>query len=273
MRYTPPMSRCVSLLILGLAACGSSSGNSPDGGGPGSNHPDGSTPPGGPDAFVPQDAPAGPFGCLGKPVPTLAPDPVVISGVADTVNGSFSVVTASGVKVVAEGSDGTALGSAVTDGSGTYSISLPTGGHALDVHLAATKSGDRNSTLYPATTLYESTSAGDIVIISQSDFNLLVSVAGAQQSSNNGAVGVIVLDCEGNTLSGATVDIPGGDVIYVAGGSPSSSATATDSEGVALVFNVPPGDATLSASVGGMTLRSHVVQSTAGVTTTAAIRP
>ncbi len=264
------MSRCLPLLVVvvaALAACSSSNNTTADG--PPGSH-DG--PPTGPDAFVPQDSPPGPFGCLNHPVSMFAPDPIVIAGVADTVSGT-SIVTASGVTVVAEDDNGTALGSAVTDGSGTYSISVSTGGKSEDIHMQGTHSGDRDTTLFPATAFYESSSNADIVIISQDDFNLIAEFSGVTQDASNGAVGVVVLDCDGNTLSGAVVSIPGGDVVYVMNDQPDTSATSTDTTGVALVFNVPPGSATLSATVGGMTLRSHTIQAAAGVTTTATIRP
>ena len=269
------MSRCVSLSLslslgLGLVACTSGTAETP--GGDGGSQVDGHGG-GGLDAFVPQDSPPGPFGCLGQPVPTGAPDPVTLSGTAQTLSGT-SAVPASGVAITALKGDGSTLASATTDSSGAYSLSLPTGGHALDVHLSATKSGDRPTALYPATKLYMNTDAGLILIISQSDFDFVAQLSGENQSSSKAAIGMAVVDCEGNTLAGATVTTnPPGDVVYVSGGQPDTNATSTDSSGVALVFNVPAGDVTVAATVNGMTLRSHSVNAAAGVTTTAAIRP
>jgi hypothetical protein len=43
-------------------------------------------------------------------------------------------------------------------------------------------------------------------------------------------------------------------VRYFNGVQPSMTATATDVGGIALIANLPPGKATLTATVGGMTL-------------------
>ncbi len=267
------MSRCVSVaLSLGLVACTSGTAANPGGADGGNTRIDGHGG-GGPDAFVPQDSPPGPFGCLGQPVPAGAPDPVTLSGTAQTLSGT-TAVPAKGVAITAVKGDGTTLSTATTDSAGAYSLSLPTGGNALDVHLTATKSGDRPTALFPATKLYMNTDAGLILIISQSDFDFLASLSGENQKSSKAAIGLAVVDCEGNTLSGATVTTdPPGDVVYVSGGQPDTNATSTDSSGVALLFNVPAGNVTVSAIVGGMTLRSHSINAAAGVTTTAAIRP
>ena len=230
---------------------------------------------GGSDAFVFMDAPAGPFGCLGQPVPTTAPDPVALSGTATTLSGTTSV-PAPGVKVQAlHISDNSAITASVTtDSSGAYSLSLPTGGNALDVYLRASKSGDRDTTVFPATNLFADSTGGEVVIITQSDFDFLAQLSNKSQSSSKGAVGVIVTDCDGTVLQGAVITTqPSVPVVYVNNGTPDTSATSTDATGVGLVFNVPAGSVTLSATVNGMTLRSHTINAIAGVTTTAAIRP
>ena len=83
-----------------------------------------------------------------------------------------------------------------------------------------------------------------------------------------------MFDCQGSAISGAKVDIPGGQVIYVGSNNqPDGAAVMTSTSGIALVFNVPAGSATVSATVGGMSLRSHTINAEAGVTTTAAIQP
>ncbi len=267
------MARSVIFFTL-LAACGASTPDNVQ------TNPDGHQPVdakqgGGSDAFVFEDAPAGPFGCLGQPVPTTAPDPVMLSGTATTLSGTTSV-PAPGVQVQAlHLSDNSTIAPPVTtDANGAYSFSLPTGGAALDVYLRASASGDRDTTVFPATDLFANSTGGEVVIITQSDFNFLASLANKTQSSSKGAVGVIVTDCEGNVLSGAVITTnPSVPVVYLNNNSPDTSATATDATGVGLIFNVPAGNVTLSATVNGMTLRSHQINAIAGVTTTAAIRP
>ena len=257
-------------LLLGGFACSPSTGSATAGDGGTTDSRGGGTHT---DAFVQQDAPAGPFGCLGQPVPTTAPDPVTLAGSAQTIDGTDEV-PAKGVKITAQHADGSTIASTTTDANGAYSLAMPTGGDALDVHLTATKSGDRDTALYPATTLYTDTNAGYILIISETDFDYLAQASGQSQSSSKAAIAMGVIDCDGTALAGATVTTsPAGTVVYLTGGSPDQDATSTDSSGVALVFNVPAGAVTVSASVSGMTLRSHSINAAAGVTTTAAIRP
>ena len=225
------------------------------------------------DGGAPQDSPPGPYGCHGQPTPTTAPNPATLGGSAVTISGT-SEVAASGVTVKAEDASGNVLGTATTNGSGAYSMSLSTGGQALDVHLYASKSGDLDTAVYPATALYESTNGGYVVIITSSDLSLLGELSGQSQDSNKAAIGVIVVDCLGNAISGATVSTdPAGTPVYLSGGLPSSSATSTDSTGIGLVFNVPPGTVNVSAMANGMTLRSHSIEGVAGIVTTAAIEP
>jgi hypothetical protein len=110
-----------------------------------------------------------------------------------------------------------------------------------------------------------------MVMITSTELGFIGDFCSVTQGSG-GAVGVVVVDCDGNLVSGATVDIPGGDVHYLGSGN-SCESTGTGSAGIAFVFNVPAGSATLSASVGSMQLRSHTIDIKAGYTTTAVIQP
>jgi hypothetical protein len=257
--------RALSFLLVGLAACGGSNAASDASGGGDGSHPI--------DAFVPLDAPPGAYGCLGKPVPPVAPNPIMVTGKADTLSGS-TIVGVAGVSVKVLKPDGTMLTSTTTAADGSYSFSLPSAGRPVDMYLRASLSGDRDTTLFPATPLYGSSDGGVLIMIKQSDFDLLATFSGTSQDAAKGAIGVVVVDCDGKVLPGAKVTTsPAGDVVYVKGMAPDTTATMTDASGVALVFNVPAGNVTISAAVGGMTLRSHTVNALAGVTTTTAIRP
>jgi hypothetical protein len=99
----------------------------------------------------------------------------------------------------------------------------------------------------------------------------LASVTAAGNPGTVGLVGVIVHDCNGAAVAGATITLTEGgtevgDMRYVAGSLPSSTATMTDSNGGAFIFNVPAGTATVSAHVGAMTLRTHSFAVTGGAT-------
>jgi hypothetical protein len=67
---------------------------------------------------------------------------------------------------------------------------------------------------------------------------------------------------------------PPGDVRYIANSVPSKAAVATDSTtGSALILNVPPGNTTISAFVGGMALRSHSLDGVAGAVMQTDVQP
>jgi hypothetical protein len=162
--------------------------------------------------------------------------------------------------------------------NGNFALSLATGGVALDGYIKATKAGYRDTYLYPPTIIYQNLSGAAVLILQPATFNLLVNLAGATQTAGNGALGLVVLDCNNDPVPGATVSakVGGADVgmiRYTSGMLPSAGATATDTSGLAFVFDVPPGDVTVSAQVGSMTLRTHVVAVHADANTTTAVRP
>src|SRR5207237_1440136 len=59
----------------------------------------------------------------------------------------------------------------------------------------------------------------------------------------DGFIAVVVTDCAGNPLPGATVSSnPAGSVYYNAGGAPSSTATSTATDGIAYIFDFVAGN-------------------------------
>jgi hypothetical protein len=76
-------------------------------------------------------------------------------------------------------------------------------------------------------------------------------------------------------VGGVTISsTPAGTVRYNgSNGLPSSTATMTMADGLGYVFNVAPGQVTLSATGGGMTFKSHAVNARADQVTTTLITP
>jgi hypothetical protein len=106
----------------------------------------------------------------------------------------------------------------------------------------------------------------------------IASVTPAANPSTVGLLGLVIQDCMGNPVTGATITVKEGgaevgDMRYVAGSIPSTTATMTDSKGAAFVFNVPEGTATVSAMVGGMTLRTHTIAIHGGATHATIVAP
>jgi hypothetical protein len=126
---------------------------------------------------------------------------------------------------------------------------------------------------YPAVPL-----AGDatenVLMVTSGEFTTLAGAAGITPVAGDGFIGLVVTNCAGTPVAGATVSsTPAGTVRYNVGGFPSSTATATDSTGFAYIANVVPGDVTVMASASGHTLRQHVVSAHANAITLTQIQP
>jgi hypothetical protein len=85
---------------------------------------------------------------------------------------------------------------------------------------------------------------------------------------------VHVVDCDGNSVAGATIATnPAGLVRYIAGTAPSTTATVTDSTGQAFIFNVPAEPVVVSANLGASVLRAHTINARADLVTEAEVGP
>jgi len=218
--------------------------------------------------------PAAGFECVGDALPTQAPALVNVSG---QILGNFlspgpisnAIVTAFRVGVA----DSIAIDTSTTPGF--YALSITTGGTPVNGYVRVTHSGQVDTYAYPSRPL-----AGDlttnVLMPTQSELDFLAVAVGVTQSGSNGLIGVVVKDCNGADVEGATVSItPAGSSVvhYNAAGAPSQTATSTSTDGVAYVFNVPAGDVTVKANGGGVALRQHVVNARAGKVTLTEIQP
>jgi hypothetical protein len=212
------------------------------------------------------------FACLGDPLPTTAPNPINVIG---QIKGpALSPNALSGVEILASTGTDT-LAADTSNTPGFYALTIPTGGTPVNGFLKLTKSGYLPTSAYPSRPLAADT-VTNVLMITSSDFGLLSGAVQVTQTAGNGFIGVVVKDCNGNPLAGATVSVsPVGSssVRYNSGSTPSSSATSTSADGVAYVFNVTAGNATVQASAGGHTLRQHIVNARADAITLTEIQP
>ena len=280
-------SLCLALVsVLVLPACGG--GDSDDDGDdtPTIDAPVGPTadsPPGTPDAppVVPDADPLAPdampgFACLGNPIPTTAPATVNISGdVAEVTTGGE--VLKSGVTVEAfRTGNPTPVDSdvsAATTGAYTLAIATQPPMTPADGYLRAdpgmncqtiTGGADECKTvfLFPPTLIFEDIQVAPVRTVGNQAFGFLHTLAGATAPvAGTSAIAIVVTDCDGNPLAGATVTSnPAGEVRYnAASGLPNSGATATAADGVAYVLNVATGNVTVDAMYMGMDLREHTI--------------
>ena len=252
-------------LVLILAACGSNSSKTVDA--PGSG---GSDAPGGN-----IDAPGGSIDAPGMSVDApAAPPTITISGTASAQSaGGATPVQGAVIAAYKNTNETTPVAMTTTDAAGHFTLMISTGGVALDGYLKATASGYMDTYLYPPGPVSMDLANASVNLLTQQNFNILANtLCGANETAADGAIAVEVLDSANMDVSGATVaSTPAaGKYCYEANGFPSSSATATDSSGIAFMFKVT-GQATVSAMKTGATFLSHSVKARAGTFTTTLI--
>jgi hypothetical protein len=215
--------------------------------------------------------PAG-FGCLGAALPTTAPALVSVNGQIRANALAPNALSGAIVTALRVGATDT-LAVDTSDTPGMYSVSITTGGVPVNGYLKVTHSGQLDTYAYPAVPLAGNLTT-NVLMPTSNELSFLGTAVGVTQSVDSGFIGVIVKDCLGATVAGATVSTtPPGRVKYNSGSTPSQTATATSTDGVAYVFNTAPGDVTVRASFGGMQLRQHVVTARAGTVTLTEIQP
>ena len=254
--------------LLALAACGSNkSGNHNADAQAGSGSDSGSN--------THHDAAADSRSVDAEPAPPM----ITISGTAQTLGATGGTTPATGVVVgaYARSNPNTAVQTATTDGSGNFTMTVSTGGVALDGFLKATDSGYLDTYVWPPAPLAANFSGASVNFINSFDESIatgtLCQVSGGQKSSD-ALIALEVHDGSGNTIGGVAVAAnPAAAKVCYDGsnGLPSASPTTTGSDGVALLINVPAGNTTLSATKTGATYGSHVVNGIAGAFTTTII--
>jgi hypothetical protein len=212
------------------------------------------------------------FECLGRALPTTAPTIINITG-RITAN-VLSPTALRGANVAAfRTGDTTTLASATSDTPGNYSLAITSGGTPVNGYLRVTENAHIPTYAYPAVPL-ATDAIENVLMVTNSEFSLLASSAGVTPVAGDGFIGVVVKNCAGTPIAGATVtSSPAGTVRYNAGGAPSSSATSTAADGVAYIANVAAGNVTMQATASGHTLRQHVVNARADVITLTEIQP
>jgi hypothetical protein len=214
------------------------------------------------DAMPPADARPAALGCLGDPIPNPVADTVTVSGqtVSITAQGQQALA---GVEVQAYDDADEAITDAIdtSDAQGAWSITADVGNEPLDAYVRGTLAGYLDTYLFPPTPLFEDLTGASIIMLDSGALALL-GFLGLSQDNDKGVLLVAVLDCDGNPVEGASVTTtpPAGQTAYLDNGQPSTSATATDSSGAAMLFNVPAGDVEVNATVMGMSLRAHTVR-------------
>jgi hypothetical protein len=234
-----------------------------------------------PDAPPPPiDAQQFDFTCMNNPAPTTAPATIVLSGTATDItltNPPMQVPVAGATVKGFKGSPPVPVGTpTTTDAAGNWTLTLATGTTPLDGFVEASKSTpppnptptNRTARIYPPQPLVADQAMIPIPLFATDTFAIIVQVSGQTQSDANGTVALLILDCAGTPVSGATISVKqnGTEV-----GSQQDAGQLQ--AGAWFVFDVPPGDAVVGATVQGMNLRSHTINVAAKTTSGTIVNP
>jgi hypothetical protein len=199
--------------------------------------------------------------CHGQPLPTQAEERVTLHGFTNDsyTGGALPGVT---VEVVSKAS-GVVLDVTASDDGGSLVFELPTKNAPVDHYTRMTLPGHVTSYVFPARPLVEDTSNVFFPVLPPSWREELAGYTGVDVDPSRGIVAVIVTDCAGERVEGATVtfDPPAEAVAYWDPTFTDASATETTLNGHAWGFNVPAGTVHATVTIGDVTYRDWPVQS------------
>jgi hypothetical protein len=215
-----------------------------------------------------------------------APVMITISGTAlertATGNVPVSGATITGYR---NDNDATPVATTTSGADGSYTLTVATGGLALDGYLKATKEGLKDTYLYPPAPLAANATA-PVNMVSPTTYGLISLIAGGNQQAGNGLIAMVVVSgatADSMPVEGATVSVnptisgENGTVYRYsdpANGLPSATAMATAPDGTAFAFNVPPNmNVVVMASKTGSTFTAHGLKAWPDQFTTTLITP
>jgi len=210
---------------------------------------------------APPDAPAYDFSCFGSAGGSSAPATITIAGktleVTQSGSAALPSVAVDAYKTgVAAPLASTMSGSASSNAPGAFTLTVPTATAPLSGYVKAALSTYRTTYLFPPNPLIADLAMIPVIMVSDTNFDLLTSVVlmTTQDDTANGVVLVGAVDCQNNPINGATITVQqgGSDV-----GMP-QDLSQFGFPGLA-VLNVPDGDTEVGASYGGMTFPPHTV--------------
>lgn len=240
------------------------------------------------DAKVWMDAPPGPtydFSCMTNPAPMDgdATAEITLSGTVQEVaftppmNVSIQPVsgaTLNGCQAGAADCMGANLlaGPATSDAAGAWTLGpITTNMNPVNGFMTVTKTNYVNVNIYPPQALI----ANQAMIPALTFTTALFSGIGGQvgQEAGNGAMAVFVTDCANTAIDGAAVSLKQGGTEVM--GTTDLDAGSLDpmGAGIHLIFNVPPGDTEVTATLGSQTFIAHTVKVVADEMTETVVRP
>jgi hypothetical protein len=192
------------------------------------------------------------FSCVGKvtwAAPTSATATMQFT-VADYQSGT--AINGATVKAcgTSDATCATPLSMQTSDASGMVKLTVPTAPGGIGAYLEITANGYPVHLNYPwlAPDLNPDGANRVIPLVSGSLLPLLASSAGKTIDMTMAQVIFLAVQCVDYNAPGVSVSAGSGTPIYIAGGLPSGTATATDASGAGAVLNVTPATSTTIAS-------------------------
>ncbi len=211
------------------------------------------------------------YSCAVAVLPTTAPAMVAFDGTTiELLLGATSQAPGVPIKIY-DGASTVPLFSVATDAVGAFHVVLSTGGIPVDANVRFLDGG----AFYPKRPVSDPQVPGYLYRMTPQTFASFQAGHGVVQASGNAFIVVRVTSCSDEPMVGASVTTdPAGTVRYdFELEQPSSSATSTGIDGLAFIYNLPPGDVAVHATSAAHDLRSHTVTAGADVMTVVAIGP
>lgn len=226
------------------------------------------------DAFVPDappDAQVFDFTCMNNPAPTTAPATITLSGTTQNFNLlAMMLEPVANAAVVTRNAADQMVGAPTTsDMQGNFTLAnLPTQNAPIDGYLEASKQGNRTARVYPPQPMNADQAMIPVPLLSNTTFGLIQQGAGVTQDPANGSVGLVILDCAGTAINGATISVKQGGVEVG-----EQFDAGAFFPGTWFIFNVPPGATEVGATINAMPLRTHTIGSAAATTSGTIVNP
>lgn len=208
--------------------------------------------------------------------PANAPAMVMVTGTAEEITATGRTPQADVMIAAYKEGDQTPLAMTMSGADGTYTLTIPTGGVALDGYLLAKKSGLKDTYLYPPAVITADIPNAPVLLLSPTTFGIAPTLARATQDDGKGFIAMMVVDATQAPVGGATISVTpmgAGEIRYNnQDGLPNEDPVLTHTDGIAYVFNANTGDLTVGATKSGSTFTAHRVNARPDQLTTTLIQ-
>jgi hypothetical protein len=214
---------------------------------------------------APPDALQYDFSCATTAFPTTAPAQITAAGTTATLSaGAGTPIPAAAVQIFKKGTVA-AIVNTTSDANGAWtSGNVATGGVPFDGFIHASHADDgatkyRSTYVFPPEPLAMSVPQVPTLMVTEATFAQIANFANPPQNdTTNGVVIVLVNDCAGTLVAGATLTAKQGatDVGQVF----DLGSLLPQAAGVYFIFNVPDGDTVVNAAIDAHTFHAHTVK-------------